>query len=76
MLYHTCGAVRNTHHLQNKHPPARERKKNTVANTPIATTPEGKNIYQGKTYQENGTTYTDLCYEDGTPYTTLYGTHP
>ena len=47
-----------------------------MTNTPIATTPEGKNIYQGKTYQENGITYTDLHYEDGTPYTTLYSTHP
>ena len=47
-----------------------------MTNTPIATTPEGKNIYQGKTYQEGGTTYTDLHYEDGTPYTTLYSTHP
>ena len=47
-----------------------------MTNTPIATTPEGKNIYQGKAYQENGITYTDLHYEDGTPYTTLYSTHP
>ena len=68
--------MRNTHPLQNKHPPARERKKNTVTNTPIATTPEGKNIYQGETYQVNGTTYTNLHSEDGTPYTTLYSTHP
>ena len=47
-----------------------------MTNTPIATTPEGKSIYQGETYQVNGTTYTDLRYEDGRLYTTLYGTHP
>lgn len=47
-----------------------------MTSTPIATTPEGKNIYQGKTYRENGTTYTALYYEDGTLYTTLYSAHP
>ena len=47
-----------------------------MTSTPIATTPEGENIYQGETYWENGTTYTNLHYEDGTPYTTLYCTHP
>ena len=45
-------------------------------NNPIATTPEGKNIYQGETRQENGTTHTDLHYEDGTLYATIRGLHP